>query len=200
MIIGITGGIGSGKSVVSRLIRTWGFNVYDCDYEARAIMDDNSELIEMISKEFGRDCLNDDASLNRRRLAFHIFNDPIKRNRLNAWVHALVRDDVIRKAGLSDNQLFFVESAILKTARLDSLCRAIWLVEALEDVRIKRVCSRSNLSESEVKQRIEAQRGEYENFNCQKVYKIFNSGEEPLIPTIERLVKLEVSIQFNKNE
>ena len=68
-LIGITGGIGSGKSVVSRVLRTRGFMVYDCDYEARRIMDTNGELKQLILKRLGKECIATDGSLQRAIIA-----------------------------------------------------------------------------------------------------------------------------------
>ena len=91
-IIGVTGGIGSGKSVVCRFLRILGYSVYDSDERAKVLMDSSTSIKSALVAEFGADvCI--DGVLDRRRLAEIVFADAMALNRLNAIVHPAVKSD-----------------------------------------------------------------------------------------------------------
>ena len=92
--IGITGGIGSGKSVISRILRTCGHTVYDCDSNAKAIMDRDPEIRRKLAEMIDSSTINRDGSINRPRLAQIVFEDKAKLAMLNAIVHSIVIRDV----------------------------------------------------------------------------------------------------------
>ncbi len=187
-MIGLTGGIGAGKSIVARMLRGQGYEVYDCDSEAKRIMDAADDLKEAIGCRFGSQCLNDDGSLNRRNIAECVFADDDHRLWLNAQVHGLVREDVAKRAGAAGNGILFVESAILRSSGLDRMCEEVWIVDAPESVRIDRAVSRDKSDSGRVKVRIEAQRQELDDFDV-PVKIICNDGRTPLLPQIEKLLK-----------
>ena len=93
-LIGITGGIGCGKSVVSRICRLRGFDVYDCDSEAKMLMDNDPLLKSAIVEILGRDILLSDGSLDRKIMAALIFSDDCKRRKVNTAVHSAVKADI----------------------------------------------------------------------------------------------------------
>lgn len=183
-LIGITGGIGSGKSVVSRVLRTRGFMVYDCDYEARRIMDTNGELKQLILKRLGKECIATDGSLQRAIIAEKIFSCFQDRLWLNSLVHGLVIQDLkrIMRENETSRTFIFVESAILKSSGLAELCDEIWLIEASENVRLQRACMRDKVCRKDIKNRMEAQKNEYELFpDHVSVLKIANNPESSII-------------------
>lgn len=186
--IGITGGIGAGKSVVSRALRLRGYRVYDCDFEAKRLMDNSAQLKEDISRRFGAECLLADGSLHRPAIAAHLFGDAAKRDWLNSIVHAMVRADIAAWLGSLEEEgveVAFIESAILRSSRLDAVCSEIWLVDAPEEVRISRVQKRNGMKAELVRQRIEAQMEEYSDFGNLSMRRIINDGSIPLLPQIE---------------
>lgn len=188
-MIGITGGIGAGKSIVSRILRQLGFEVYDCDFEARLIMDGSIEIKQAISTRFGAHCVDEYGCLNRREIAHRVFGNIDDRIWLNSLVHAMVRDDVLRKSGHSSSNLFFVESAILKSSGLAEYCSQIWIVEACVNERLKRAAKRDGISENQVRDRIAAQQTEYEDFPAHaKLMKIDNSGNISLLHQIQTIL------------
>jgi len=190
-LIGITGGIGAGKSVVSRILRLKGECVYDCDCRARAIMGNSVEIRKALSLRLGEEAILEDGSLNRPHIARSIFCDSDCRDWLNTMVHSAVREDIINwQATLWRNRVF-VESAILHTSHLDGMCREIWLVEAPESLRIKRAMSRGGIQEDDLKRRIESQRGEFEALDRRKTVILHNDGEESLLLRIEDLLGRE---------
>lgn len=188
MIIGITAGIGSGKSVVSRILRTKGFYVYDCDYEAKVIMDCSSELKSEIATRLGEECLVEDC-LDRKKIAQKVFGDENHRLWLNSRVHKLVKDDFLGKIRDLDHKIVFVESAILKSSGLASLCDMIWIVEADPDLRIKRASGRDGCDEASIKQRMEAQKDEYDDFGDIPLCVVYNNENSLLLPRIDEILK-----------
>lgn len=127
-IIGVTGGIGSGKSVVCRFLRILGYSVYDSDERAKVLMDSSTSIKSALVAEFGADvCI--DGVLDRRRLAEIVFADAMALNRLNAIVHPAVKSDFKewceRRQG---ERAVFIESAILIEAGFPMLSiRYGWL-------------------------------------------------------------------------
>ena len=187
MVIGITGGIGAGKSVVSRILRCKGFEVYDCDREARLLMDASAEVKDAIAGRFGAECLFEDGSLNRAQIASYVFTDEGHRRWLNSIVHSMVHTVLETRIRQSRSEPFFVESAILRTSGLESICDEIWLVDAPESVRLERAADRDAVDPAKIRCRMEAQAFEFEGFG-NKVKVICNDGINPLIPQIDSLL------------
>lgn len=188
-IVGITGGIGAGKSVVSRLLRLLGFHVYDCDLNARLLMDSDPGLVADVASRLGSECVMSDGSLCREAIAARIFSDVEARSWLNARVHEMVRKDFIAfaRARIDSDKPVFVEAAVMKTSGLWRLCDSIWIVEAPESLRIARVVSRNGISEAEVRARIESQRDEFDFFGLipsSAIRFIVNDGVTPLLPQL----------------
>ena len=163
MMIGICGGIGSGKSVVSRILRLRGEAVYDCDLEAKRIMDGSMEVLSALNSRYGEDVCPKTGPICRPELARRVFSNDEERIWLNSLVHRLVREDVARwhAVKLSEGkERCFVESAILATSGLAQMCEEIWLVTASEEVRIERIKIRDFLDEEAIKKRIQSQKEE----------------------------------------
>lgn len=182
----ICGGIGSGKSVVSRILRLRGYGVYDCDSRARAIMESDPGLRRFLLDEFGESVFHADGTLDRTFLAGRIFSDAESRRRLNSRVHAAVRDDIAVWSGASPLNRF-VETAIPATSGLLAGASGVWLVEAPVSRRVGRVCRRSALTPQQVLERIESQKGEIDGvLACGlPVTVVDNSGDTPLLPQID---------------
>ena len=140
MIVGITGGIGSGKSTVARALQEHGFAVYDCDREAKRIIAENEPVRAAITDLLGKEAFVN-GQYNTTYVARRVFAEPQLRQALNDIVHPSVRED-IRSRYLGTEGCFIIESAILFEAGLDHLCDKIIVVEAPENVRIERVICR----------------------------------------------------------
>ena len=130
--IGITGGIGSGKSVVSRLLRIMGYSVYDTDSEAKRLMESSLEVVQKLSECFGRDIYHN-GRLNRGLLSSRVFGKSDKIVLLNSIVHPVVRFDFYRWSESLNEEICFVESAILYESRFDELVDEVWTVTAPEE-------------------------------------------------------------------
>lgn len=154
--IGITGGIGSGKSTVCRLFAELGVAVYDSDSEAKRLMRESAPLREAICREFGAESYAG-GELNRSYLAACIFGDDDARRRLNALVHPAVMADFAAWAELQTSDYVILESAILFEAGLESSVDRTIAVMAPESLRLARAVARDGATEQAVRNRMACQ-------------------------------------------
>jgi dephospho-CoA kinase len=195
-LIGITGGIGSGKSVVSRICRLKGFGVYDCDMRAREIMSLSDNIKEYIRNNCGDNCIGVDGAIIRPILASKVFSDTSFRMGLNEKVHSAVRSDLSSWLEKINNPIAFVESAILVTSGLDKMVDSIWHVTAKESERIARVIKRNGMSEDQVKERMRAQECEYDSLKGRSdVITILNDDDSELLSSIDNYIRNELEIK-----
>ncbi|MBK5286334.1 MAG: dephospho-CoA kinase, partial [Bacteroidia bacterium] len=111
--IGLTGGIGSGKSVVANIFRQLGVQVYDADKEARLLTEKNAELKKEILTIFGQAFFNKDKSLNRQALASHVFSDKQRLSQLNAIVHPFVREHFAKWLRQWEKKKYIIKEAAI---------------------------------------------------------------------------------------
>lgn len=158
MIVGITGGIGCGKSVVSKIIGLMGYPVYDSDKNAKKIIDESDEIKTSLITRFGTEIYNG-TNLNRKLLAEKIFSDNEARFFVNSLIHPAVLKDFIRwsELNLKKADVVFVESAILFESGFNKYVDKILLVISTDKLRIERVKKRDNALTSEVRKRIQSQ-------------------------------------------
>ena len=188
-LIALTGGIGSGKSVVSRMLQVMGYQVYDCDSRAKQLMTDDETVRGQLIAEFGTETYLADGTLNRQHLSTVAFSNDEVRARLNAIVHPATANDILRWADHLASigaSAAFVETAILRTSGLDRIVDDVWHVTAPADVRVQRVMTRSGLSEQQVRDRMEAQRVEEAVAPGEQV--IVNDNVAALLPQVSRLL------------
>lgn len=155
-IIGLTGGIGSGKTTVARRFQALGVPVYIADLEARKIMELSSTL-QKITDEFG-DSILDNQILNREKLANIVFKNPQKLQKLNSIIHPLVKEhfqDWVQKN--KEANFVIKEAAILFESGSYKDCDKIIAVTAPQEIRIRRVLERDNSDYESVMKRIENQ-------------------------------------------
>lgn len=182
--IGITGGIGSGKSIVSQILRIMQYPVYDTDREAKRLMN-TPEIKEKLMAAWGNEIFDDKGSLDRKKLADIVFSAPDQLSRLNNIVHPAVRNDYTRWAKNQSTQIVFVESAILQQAGMDVALDYVWVVEADRETRIKRVMHRNNMNRRQVEERM-ANQPIYKGDN--RTRKISNNENEAVLPQIIKLL------------
>ena len=155
-IIGLTGGIGSGKSTVANMFQALGIHVYDSDLEAKKIMQ-LPEIIVLLKNSFG-DEFFDNGILNRKKLADLVFKNPSKLDELNAIVHPFVKKDFEIWVKKNESQKFVIkESAILFESKTNLNCDKIITVISPLNVRMQRITERDNLSFHEIVKRINNQ-------------------------------------------
>lgn len=191
-IIGLTGGIGSGKTTVSKYLSKKGFPVIDADKVSREIVGPGTKAIKAIEAEFGIDMINLDGSLNRKKLGDVVFSDCEKLKKLNKITHKEILDK-IKKQTLSmenkDAALIFIDAPLLFETGLDSIVHETWVLDAPEQLRIERVKDRDSISSESIKSRI-ANQMEQSLKNKKATVVIDNSlGMEELYKKIDQLLK-----------
>ena len=161
VIVGITGGIGSGKGLATGFFRTRGAAVVDADVVAREVVQPGSPLLHQIAAAFGRDTLQPDGSLDRSRLAEAAFASPEAVAKLNAIVHPPVLAEIGRRlqrlARQGKTQVACVVAPLLLEAGARRTVDRLLVMRAEEGERVRRVMARDGLTESEVRRRMAAQ-------------------------------------------
>ena len=195
MIIGITGGIGSGKSVIAKQLRKMGYSVYDTDSEAKRIIVEDATVREQMTALFGEEVYKDGV-YQTSFVAQQVFADKNLLAKLNAIVHPAVKADLIskfRSSGVTsepsapseplnnDSGLFFIECAILFQAGFDVLCDKVVAVTAPEDIRLERVIARDHSDMNKVRARMRAQEAEKD---LQRADIIINNDGQVAIRTL----------------
>lgn len=156
-VIGLTGGIGSGKTTVIEYIASKGFPVYIADNAGKQVME-VPEVIEKVNRLFNESVLLPGGTLDRKKIGAIVFNNPDLLKQLNAIVHPAVGLDFEKfKAANPEATLLFKESAVLFESGAYRTCDATILVTAPEKIRIQRVMSRDQVSEEQVRERIKNQ-------------------------------------------
>lgn len=162
-VYGLTGGIGSGKSTVAELLEEYGVPVVSADELSRVVVAPGSEGLRLVVERFGPEIVGEDGGLDRRKMAAVVFRDPERRRELEAILHPRIRDrfeqvlDALEKAG---HEVAVYEVPLLFERNLQGEMKAVILVTAPMDVRVARVRSRDDVTETEVRARIAAQMDE----------------------------------------
>ena len=178
-VIGLTGGIGTGKSTVSKYLASRGFEIIDADLIARQIVQPGSPLLDEIGSTFGSQFILPDGSLDRKALGAYVFSDSHRKKQL---------DDIIRERIRTAKCNVIVDAPLLFEVGLDADVETVWLVVAADEVRIKRVCTRDNIPAQQVSDRIKNQMPQSEKA-AKSDEVIDNSGsEEELYQQIDRLI------------
>lgn len=185
--IGITGGIGSGKSVVSRLLEIMGVPVYISDSEAKRLTQTDRTIREGLTGLLGEDVYAG-GMLNKPLLASYLFGSPEHARQVNGIIHPRVKEDFrIWARRHADSRIVGIESAILIEAGFASEVDKIVLVYAPEEVRIRRAVARDASSREAIRRRIASQMSD-EKKREQADFVIVNDGETPLIPQVLQLI------------
>lgn len=190
LLIGVTGGIGSGKSVVALVFRCLGIPVYDADSHAKALMTTDGILQEAIKKEFGTLSFTDQGTLNRAYLASQVFPDPEKLKKLNRLVHPRVAEDfehwVEQKKSEQTHPYVLKEAALLYDSGPSQLLDKIIVVSAPDEVRKERVHKRDGRSYQEIEQIFKRQMSQEEMIG-RSDFTVVNDDSRLIIPQILNL-------------
>ena len=192
--IGITGGIGAGKSLVAEIIKAMGYPVYNSDERAKELTDSNPKIKEGLIHLFGEEIYQND-TLNKFALAQAIFSDESLREKVNALIHPIVREDFNNWALAQNNSLIFNESAILFETGSYKNFDAIILVFAPIELRIQRIMKRDNCSENEVLKRMNSQFSDEEKYQLTE-FRVLNDEQTPLLKQVEQII---LSFLYPKN-
>lgn len=177
-LVAISGGIGSGKSVVSHLLTLLGYSVYDCDSRAKLLMNRSEDVKRELREAFGDDVITPQETVNRDVLSKIIFGNAEALKKVNSIVHPRVVAEIMSLAGKCSDEYFFFETALPQESGLDKLADAVWLVTAPVETRIERVIKRSGLTREQVMARIASQ--DYSNIKNNRVEYIINDENKSL--------------------
>lgn len=160
IVIGLTGGIATGKSVVLKMIEELAIPVIDSDKIARTIMEPPSDALDAIEKEFGLEFINNDGTLNRKKLGNAVFDDKEKLEKLNSITHPAIRkiiDKFIEKYKNDGEKVCVLDAPVLIEGNFTDMVDYIILTHADENVQMKRLMDRDKLSREESFKRIKSQ-------------------------------------------
>ena len=183
--VGITGGIGSGKSTVCDMLRERGVAVYDCDARAKELMRSDATMAQDIVARFGAESFAN-GELNRAYLAQRVFNSEEELAALNAIVHPRVMSDFEAWAANAEGEYCVLESAILYESGFDAKVDIVVAVTAPEELRIERVMQRDGVSQEQVVERMRNQLSDEERVTRSK-YAIENIEFDELEEDVEQL-------------
>lgn len=184
--IGITGGIGAGKSVVSKIIQSLGFPVFYSDTEAKIITNTHPKVKSGLKALLGEKAFVND-ELNRPFLAEQIFNNPALRQSVNELIHPVVREAFVEFARKSESELVFNEAAILFETGSYKTFDATVIVTAPKELRIERVMKRDAVERQQVLNRMKNQWSDEEKIPLAN-YVIINDEKQPLLSQVEIVI------------
>ena len=194
--VGLTGGIGSGKTTVAKIFELLGIPVYYADDAAKRIMNEDEELKTAIQKEFGQEAY-DSGELNRAYLSAKVFTDPLQLEILNSLVHPATIRDAAKWMTQQKTSYTIKEAALIFESGSAELLDYVIGVYAPSQLRIKRTMERNHLSYNEVKQRMDKQLDENMKMKlCDFV--IYNDEEHLLIPQVMELHQKLLALSSEK--
>jgi dephospho-CoA kinase len=186
--LAITGGIGSGKSVVARMLGAMGVPVYDCDSRAKSLMVSDARIVRELKRMFGPECYDESGALNRAYLASRIFIDSDNVKRVNALVHPVVKSDFQRWASMQSCDVVAVETALLYESGIVDVVDKTLVVWCDKETAIARTMTRSGMSRQQVLNRMQKQIP-VEDLLLLSDYSICNNGNEPVLPELHSLLE-----------
>lgn len=185
--IGITGGIGSGKTTVCKIFESLRIPVYYADDRAKALMIENKDLVNGIKNLLGDEAYFEDGSLNRQHIANLVFKDKNKLEQLNSLVHPVVaKDGILWQQAQSLVPYTLKEAALLIESGSYLALDYLITVWAPKETRIKRVMERDGTSREEVEARIDKQMSEFEKLKLAQ-FVIINDGKKSLVQQVHKL-------------
>ncbi|HDB3492732.1 TPA: dephospho-CoA kinase [Staphylococcus aureus] len=158
-VIGLTGGIASGKSTVSELLSVFGFKVVDADKAAREAVKKGSKGLAQVREVFGDEAIDENGEMNRRYMGDLVFNHPEKRLELNAIIHPIVRDIMQeeKQEYLKQGYNVIMDIPLLFENELENTVDEVWVVYTSESIQMDRLMQRNNLSLEDAKARVYSQ-------------------------------------------
>ncbi|KFE42295.1 dephospho-CoA kinase [Staphylococcus agnetis] len=158
-VIGLTGGIATGKSTVAELLKAHGFKIVDADVASRKAVEKGSEGLSQVRAEFGEEAIDDNGEMNRHYIGQQVFYDDVKREKLNAIIHPIVRTlmEKERDQYLADGYDVVMDIPLLYENGLENTVDEVWLVYTSPSIQIDRLMERNQLSIEDAKARIYSQ-------------------------------------------
>jgi len=157
IVIGLTGGIGSGKTTVANFFADLGINIIDADIAARKVVEPNSKALSQISKHFGQQFIQADGTLNRALLRSQIFNNEQDKEWLNKLLHPLIRQSMLDDIQNSQSPYCILVAPLLIENNLQGLVKRILIIDISEEEQVKRSVLRDPSSSEEIRRIIASQ-------------------------------------------
>lgn len=188
--IGVTGGIGSGKSTVCNIFEQMGIPIFNADLQARDLMNTNTKLIQALKATFGSDIYDSDGQLIRPKLAQIVFGDKEKVEKLNSLVHPAVKDEFKQWAKKQNHCPYIIkEAALMFESESYKDLDYVITISSPKQERLKRVVQRDGIKHADVLKRMNNQLSERERI-ARADFVIKNDGKHPLIPQVMQLHQL----------
>ncbi len=176
MIVGITGGSGTGKSTACRFFEQKGWLIIDADSVAREVCSKGTKCLQEIKSEFGEKIIDENGNLKRKELGEIVFADKSRLDKLNSITHKYIVEEIKNRAKNKDRNIVIDAPLLLETG-LDGICDKTLCVLADEDIRISRICKRDSISVETAKNRIASQKDDsYYRDRCD--FWVMNNGTE----------------------
>lgn len=156
-VIGITGGIASGKSNVCKVIRELGYPVIDCDEITRRNYEINGKIYKVVLERFGNEFLLDDGNINRKKLGKLVFTNSSAKMLLNSITHPIIKQELLTEIAKYSDGLVFVEIPLLYEAKFETLCDKIICVFLSQKYQVERLMEREGIDEDYALQKIHSQ-------------------------------------------
>jgi dephospho-CoA kinase len=185
--VGITGGIGAGKSIVCRILSIMGYPVFYSDSQSREILDNHPAAVQQVTRLFGPDAYQN-GKLDRTYIAAQVFQNDELLKKLNEIAHPLVRTAFETWKNQQESPFVFNEAAILFETGSYKNFNFTVLVTAPESLRIQRVLERDHSDEKKVRERMAAQWSDAQKLELAN-YVIYNDDVQPLMPQLQTMLQ-----------
>lgn len=186
--LAVIGGIGSGKSVVSRMMEIMGVPVYDCDTRAKELMVKDAFIVKEMKRMFGDECYDADGALDRKYVASRIFVDERNTKRVNALVHPVVKDDFCLWVQQQNAPVVAVETALLYESGMVDVVDKVLVVWTDKETAITRTMKRSGMTREQVHNRMVKQMAA-DDLLLLSDYSIYNGGANAVMPDVVALLE-----------
>ena len=191
--VGITGGIGSGKTMVCKVFELLGISVYYSDEESKKLLDNDIKVKDQIIKTFGNTIINEVGNIDRKKLSAAVFGDKEKLTLLNSIVHPAVANHFEGWAKMhSDDKYILKEAAILFESGANKLVDKVITVTAPHLLKIQRAIHRDNITEEQVVVRMKNQWSDEEKIKLSQ-FVIYNDEENLIIPQIIKVHEMLIA-------
>lgn len=186
-VVGLTGGIGSGKSAASACFETLGIDVVDADEVARDVVAKGTDGLKRIADHFGQGMLLEDGSLNRAALREQVFADPQQKTWLNNLLHPLIRAQMVALINQSTSPYCILSVPLLIENKLTSMCDLVVVVDCPEDMQLARAMKRDGSTEITIKNIMASQASREARLNAADEVLDNSTSLENLVTQVEQL-------------
>jgi len=194
LVIGITGGIGSGKTAVSDRFKALGITVVDADVASRVVVEPGRPALAAIAEHFGSAALNDDGTLNRAELRKRVFADPDERRWLERLTHPLINEYLREELTKAESPYAILVSPLLAETGQSRFCQRILVIDVPIDIQVERTMSRDANDESQVRAIIAAQASREERLALADDVIVNDQGLEHIDAEVERLHRMYLEL------